>query len=248
MATKFVPKSTEFKISKLAGLVRLATIDHIDTSLMIAYIKFNDPQLGPRKLFQAQLPMGFLSSGGTGQNSLSRTGFIGGWIGEGTPVIVSQAEGSGAYFIVNFLARDPSAQNTITQAKLKIPQLEPGQVVIQANINGNINLDDDGISIGEPQNLVSFDTSRNIYLNTFDSKYTLTQGSREITGVIKRDVRPSINFADFLRFTDPSYDDTLKTVGMDPVATVNSSNSGNYIRNPARIEKREVIYEYEELA
>lgn len=228
--------------------MRLGTVDHIDPSTMTAYVKIKDNQLGPPTVVTAQMPMSFLSSGGVSTGSSARTSFIGGWVEPGTPVIIAQAESSGAYYIVNFLARDPIAQNTVGASKIKIPVLEPGTVTIQANVNGGISLNDDGIYVGEPNNLVTYDTTRKVLLNTFSSKYTLTQGSREVTGVVKRDVRPSINFPDFLRAADPRYDDTLKIIGMDPVAQTDVSNYGDDIRNPARVEKREVVYEYEQAA
>src|ERR1019366_4443097 len=123
---------------------------------------------------------------------------------------------------------------------------QKGEVVIQANTNGRILLDHDGVYIGEPQNRVTFDVDRSLFINTFDSAHTLTQGTRTVIGKIKRDVRPSINYAQYLRSTDPTYDDTLKIIGMDPVAPARNSNLGSFIRNPARNEHREVVFEYED--
>jgi hypothetical protein len=230
---------SDFVISKPAGFLRVGTISSIDPDFMIASVKLRSPSIGSNEVVSAQLPISFLSSGG---------GFIGGWVKPGTPVVVSQAEGSGSYFIVQFLARDPAARNRVGASKITIPTLVEGQITIQSNALTSINLDSDGIRIGEDKNLVSFDTNRKLMLNTFDASYSLTQGSREITGIVRRDRNPKINFASTLRTFDPSYDDNLKIIGMDPVAVVRNSNSGSSVRNPARIEKREVVFEYEDFA
>lgn len=232
---------SSFDVIKMSGFLRLAYVDHVDLDLMVAWVSFNASSIGSRgdKTFPAQFPISYLSSGG---------GFIGGMVASGTPVVVGQAEGSSSFFIVSFLARDPAAFNTVGASKIKIPLMQDGDLVIQANTDGSISLSDDGITIGEPRNLVSFDTNRKILLNTFDTNYSLSQGSRLVDGTIKRDTRPAINFASFLRSADTSYDDTLKIIGMDPVASARSDNVGDSIRNPARIEKREVIFEFEDLA
>jgi hypothetical protein len=238
MPDKPTQPPSKYDVVKIPGTLRLASIDHIDTNLMIAYVKLTQNSLGSPNVCPAQLPMAYLSSGG---------GFIGGYPGAGTPVLVAQADGASSYFIVAFLARDPAAQNpnTTGATQIQIPDLVEGQITIQANSDSSITLNDDGISIGAPTNLVAFDTNREIFLNSFDSAYTLTQATREIAGVVKRDVKPSKNFATYLRYDDISYDDTLKTIGMDPVAASRNFTAGNYTRNPARNEKREVVFEYE---
>jgi hypothetical protein len=228
-------------IFKPAGFLRLATITRTDPSTMTAFVTFRDSIVGSddSSEFPAQLPIAFLSAGG---------GFIGGAVADGTPVVVSQAEGSGNYFIVSFLARDPASRSSISNTNIQIPEFVDGEIVIQANTNGSINLNDDGITIGEPHNAVIFDTTRKILLNSFDYNYNITQASKEITGVIKRDRKPKLNFAPSLRDQDPAYDDNLKIIGMDPVSDARNSNIGTVVRNPARIEKRELVFEYEEFA
>jgi hypothetical protein len=227
-------------IFKPAGFIRIGTIVKVDPSTMTATVKFSaDKSIGTseRNGVQAQLPISFLSSGG---------GFIGGHVAGGTPVAVSQAEGSGGYFIVAFLARAPSALSTVSQSKINIPELAEGTITIQSNTDGNISLDNDGITIGEPKNSVVFDTTDKIFLNNFDIQYSISQGTRTIDGIIKRDRMPRSNFATSLTTSDISYDKMLKKIGMDPVATPVNSNLGGANRNPARIENRELILEYED--
>lgn len=233
-------------IFKPAGFLRVATITRVDPATMTAYISFRSSLSGMSGVgtddsteMPAQLPISYLSSGG---------GFIGGMPANGTPVVVAQAEGASNYFIVAFLARDPAARVTTNVSKIKIPSLASDEVTIQANVNGNITLKPTGIIIGEPRNSLTFDTTRKILLNTFDYSYQINQSGRSINGVIKRDKKPKKNYPSFLRSNDTSYDDNLKIIGMDPTANARNSNAGTTIRNPARIENREIIYEYEEFA
>ena len=227
-------------IFKPAGFTRLATIKKVDPATMTAFITFRPDSpsgVDGSDSVTAQLPISYLSSGG---------GFIGGLPGPGTPVYVSQVEGTSSYAIVGFAARDPAAKLTTSATKIKIPTLVPGQMTIQSNPDVPINLNDDAIVIGTANNSVSYDTTRNLILNTFDYKYYMGQGGREISGIVRRDKRPKTNYPSFLREFDPAYDDGLKIIGMDPIADTKNFNNGTSTRNPARVEKRSVVYEYEE--
>lgn len=230
-------------IYRPAGFLRVATITRVDPSTMTAYVSFRPTSAGMSSVGTddstatvAQLPISYLSAGG---------GFIGGLPAEGTPVVVSQAEGSSHYFIVAFLARDPAARITKSATQIKIPPLVRGQITIQANTNGSIALDSDGIVIGEPVNSLTFDTTRNVMLNTFDYSYYVGQGGTAISGAIKRDRMPKTNYPSSIRLNDTAYDDNLKIIGMDPVSDARNSNVGSAIRNPARVEQHEFFYEYE---
>lgn len=230
-------------IYKPAGFLRVATITRVDPTTMTAYVSFRPTSAGMSVVGTddstptvAQLPIPYLSAGG---------GFIGGLPAEGTPVVVSQAEGSSSYFIVAFLARDPAARIKTNATQIKIPTLARGELTIQANTGSSINLNSDGIVIGEPLNALTLDTSRNVELNTFDSSYYVGQGGKKINGTIKRDRKPKRNYPSAIRLNDAAYDDNLKTIGMDPVSDARDSNVGIAIRNPARVEKHEWTYEYE---
>jgi hypothetical protein len=237
-------------IFKPAGFLRLAHIQSIDESTMTAKISFgiksntssSDISLVPpdQQDSFAQLPISYLSAGG---------GFIGGGVSPGTPVVVGQVEGKSYWNIVSFLARDPGIHGKVKNKAITIPKLNPGEITIKANDDGKIKLGDDGIVIGEPVNSITFETTRKLFVNTFDAAYTLTQGSREITGTILRDRKPNLSFnSSIYRTFDPTYNDQLKEIGMDPVANIVISAYGSAARNPARIEKREVVFEYEDSA
>src|SRR5258708_247682 len=160
-------------IHRPAGFLRVATIVRTDPSTMTAFISFRPTNSGlsitgtdGSKEAIAQLPISYLSSGG---------GFIGGVPANGTPVIVSQAEGASHYFIVAFLAKDPSAKTTTNSTQIKIPQIvrngETDTIIIQANTNGGITLNSDAIVMGQPPNAITLDITRKLPLNTFDQSY-----------------------------------------------------------------------------
>lgn len=237
-------------IFKPAGFLRLATIQKVYENTMVADITFNnytadissDISLRPsnQQIYKAQLPVSYLSTGG---------GFIGGKVGEGTTVAVGQVEGNSHYFIVAFLARDPGARGTIPNKQINIPKLEDGVITIQSNKNSSIRLTKETITIGEPTNSFLFDSKRKLLFNTVNYSYSVNQYGREISGAILRDRRPKINFTSSqFRATDPGYDDGLKRIGMDPIANTTSSTYAGIARNPARIEKREVVLEYEDIS
>ena len=232
-----VPKPSRMQVGAHSGYVKIGTIVSINQNTFTAQVKFSDSQLGQATQTTAQLPVAYMSYGG---------GLIGGYVETGTLVALVQGETSGIYYIVAFLGGDPATNNTTTITSFGTQAFQEGQLVLQANTNSSILFDDHGIYLGEPQNSLTLDTYRNLFINTFDAAYTITQGNREVIGPIKREVRPSINFAPYLRTTDPTYDDTLKTIGMDPVAPSRNSNLGDFIRNPARNEHREVVFEYED--
>lgn len=232
-------------IFKLAGLVRLATIERVNPDTMTVDISFannmGDTSLRSKKqeLFTAQLPLSYLSSEG---------GFIGGLVSEGTPVAVVQAESGHHYFIVSFLARDPANKSKVTAKNLKIPTLKKGSITIQAHPNSTIKLNKDTIVIGDASNSFTLDTKRKLAINSFSNYYSFTEAGRDMAGTILRDKRPQHNFSSSLRTTDSMFNATLKEIGLDPVAETTNITYGEIARNPARIEKREVIFEYEGIA
>lgn len=222
-----------------SGFVKVATLDHIDVATLTAYVKIRETPLGRSQTVPAQLPMAYLSSGG---------GFIGGKPKGGTPVLIMQAEGGANYFIISFLAQDPSARNTQLPTNIIVPPLADNQLTIQANTSESITLGDDGIVIGDYANSMTFDTDRNVVIDTYDNHYRLSEATRTIEGTVKRDRTPSTVFSKALRATDSSYDDALIVIGMDPIAKPSNSNAGSAVRNPARVECRQVTYEYEQFA
>lgn len=232
-------------IFKLAGLVRLATIERVYPDTMTVEISFTNnmgnTSLRPktRELYLAQLPLSYLSAEG---------GFIGGLVAEGTPVAVVQAESGHHYYIVSFLARDPASKSKISASKINIPTLKKGNITIQAHQNTSINLNKESITIGSLNDSLVFNTNHKLIINSFSNSYTITEGTREITGTILRDKKPQESFTTSFKVTDASFNSKLKEIGLDPVAETTNTTYGAIARNPARIEKREIVYEFENLA
>lgn len=232
----------EVSIGKLPGLVRLGTIIDFDPDFLRvqvylgAFREYNAIRQDYNNIISCQLPVNYFAV----STKPPSTSFVGGYPESGTPVIVGQSE-SGVWYILSVLAKDPAALNTSSPP---IPEIEPGSYLIQYDNSFFKISKSDGITIGEYQNSLTLDTKRDVLSNTFDNNYSFTEASRTIEGIIRRDTAPNEKFASSLRETALDYDDTLKVIGLDPVAKENWSNVGSSIRNPARTEKRETIYEF----
>lgn len=237
-------------IFKPIGLVKLGTIERVHPDEMTVDVSFSN-NMGnaslynrSRELFTAQLPISHISSGG---------GFIGGKISPGTPVAVVQAESGHHFYIVAVLAKDPANQTNIIPTKIDeslsiFKTLKNGDILIQSNKNNFIKLDKTSITIGNLFDSVVFDSIQKVSINSFSSSYIINEAGREINGIILRDKKPQENFSSSLRTSDVSFNATLKEVGLDPVAETTNTAYGSIARNPARVEKREIIFEYENIA
>jgi hypothetical protein len=205
-------------IFKQTGLIRVATIANVSADRLTADVYFTNS----KDLYRIQLPLVYASSDGA---------FIGGVVSKGTQVAVCQAEGSQHYFVVSFLARDPSNSSLIRTTK-NLPLID-GQLVIQQHPNSKISLTKHKITIGDSYSYLNFDTDNRILTTSFSNQIISSEGHKEIIGTILRD-----------RNTQTS----SKEIGLDPIATTINSSYGEVPRNPARVERREVIFEYEKVA
>jgi hypothetical protein len=230
--------TNEISINKMPGLLRLGTIVDFDPDLLKVQVyigamrEYGDYRQDYNNIIQAQLPLNHYSP--------IKKSFVGGYPESGTQVIVGQADG-GQWFIIGFIAKDPASTSTLLPP---MPDLESGNYIIQVD-GAFLKIDNEGsVIIGENANNISLDTERDVISNTFDNSYTFTEASRTIDGIIRRDTFPNEHYASSLRETSIDYNDTLKVISLDPVAKENWSNVGSSIRNPARVEKREVVYEF----
>lgn len=237
-------------IFKRTGLVRLATIKHVYPDSMTVGITFNNYigdssiRRGDDDIWTAQLPASYLSAGG---------GFIGGIVSEGTPVAVVQAEGGHHYFIVAFLAKDPSSKSTklpneIQKSANALNTLNSGDIIIQNNKNNFIKLSNNTTTIGGPIDSLILNSNKKLFINYFSNSYTITEAGREIFGSILRNRKEWTNFSPSLMTSDESFNSILKEIGMDPIADTTNSDYITAVKNPPRVEKRELIFEYEDLA
>lgn len=231
--------TTSTTIGRVPGFLRVGTIIDYDPELLKVQVyigsirEYGAIKSDYNNIISTQLPINYFSG--------ASEGFAGGYPQNGTPVLVGQGDG-GQWFIVQTLAKDVGALNTRIPP---VPQLEPGEYRLQVDGHTFIHLNKkDGIIIGEHLNSLNLDTKRDVFSNTFNNIYNFTEASRLVEGVIKRDTFPNENYASSLRETSLDFNDTIKTIGLDPIVKENWSNTASSIRNPARVEKREVIYEF----
>lgn len=230
--------TSSVSIGRVPGLLRIGVIVDFDpgTLRVQVYIgsfkEYNAMKQDFNNIVSTQMPVAHF-------NALQNT-FVGGYPENGTPVILGQGEG-GQWFVLSILAKDPGALNTTLPS---MPELDSGTYILQNN-SSFIKLNKtEGIVIGEHGNSLTLDADRDVSSNTFDNNYTFSEAARTIEGLIRRDTFPNDKYASSLRETALDYNDTLKIIGLDPIVKENWSNVGSSIRNPARAEKREVIYEF----
>lgn len=169
--------------------------------------------------------------------------FIGSLPAKNTPVTVAQSLG-GQYHFVNY---EPENDNIV-------PDLLPGQLLIQSTDTSRILLDiDSNIKIGSDVNNIHVFAGSQRYPKTnlitfnFENENHFTQGYRQIGGLIKRDLRPNplaASYSGNTKLTDDSYDPIFSIIGIDPSATANDLRSGP-TKNPPLVELRKEIYEFQ---
>lgn len=176
------------------------------------------------KPFNLPIPHGLLYNNGI---------FIGSLPHIGSTVIVGQGVGGGYYFVSFY-----------TEKASLIPHLNKDELRISAGDNSKITLSKtNDIFIGSNTNNVHINTSKNLITMSFDSSNNFTQGSRSITGAIKRDINRNAYISQDAKLTSDIYDSLFEVIGLDPSASTNSLISGPK-KNPAFIENRELIYEF----
>lgn len=180
------------------------------------------------KIKRVQVPFALYSVNGI---------FIGTYPTPGTPVIISQGEGSNWYFVSFKVSNIP-----------QIPALNNGELLIQTDSDTKLLLNQNNeIEIGSNNNNIYINTNINKLINKrmddFSNTYVFTEGSRNIDGIIKRE-KKSITFVpDFQKLNSEDYDERLVSVSLDPTISTSISSSTKS-KNPPFIEKRELIYEF----
>lgn len=182
--------------------------------------------IGKQNEKKVQVPFAFYSIEGL---------FIGGKPKAGTPIIIGEGEGTNWYFVSFNVANVP-----------QIPDLQDGQLLLQVNNNTRASLVDNLIDLGSKSINLHLNTSEkksdNKLQSTFSNKLFFTEGSREITGIIKREIRID-DTPSQLKLTSEDYDNNLTPISLDPAfPSLNYSNNAS--KNPPLIEKRAMIYEF----
>lgn len=100
-----------------------------------------------------------------------------------------------------------------------------------------------GIQAGNPEFFLHIDPERSITSLKFKNEYAFTDSYLKVNGAIKRDLVSNSNRGTTgSALTSHSYDDSLFTIGLDPLTKAGSAVN----RNPPFVENREVIYEFAE--
>jgi hypothetical protein len=151
----------------------------------------------------------------------------------GSTVIIGQGNGGSNYF-VSFLAENTAA----------VPDVDTDTIKISAGDYAKITLSKSSdIIIGDDDSFIHINASSNLITSNFDSSNHFTQGTRSVTGPIKRDLKPNTNFSQNAKLTSDIYDSKFDIIGLDPTVKTNSLVSGP-AKNPAFVENRELVYEF----
>ncbi len=158
---------------------------------------------------------------------------------------------------------DISSITDIEFDDIGIPQIDDGEVILQGKTGSQIHFTKDGDliiknSFGEGSIITDGEGGGSRCIINIGSpvEYSISHSGIKAKGVVRRDVRIEDNdggFVDFLK--DPSSESTLEEVGWNPQKSVtymtknvtetgSGEAHGKYLRNPALVEERSIIYEY----
>jgi hypothetical protein len=199
--------------------------------------------------FRAPIPHPYAGRGG---------GFLAG-VEKDTLVLITNGPGEKWYCVAvipdhNFYFNLDGALD-IREHETPYPALKEGEICIKSNEGSRIDLLDGGnISIDAGIGLSSADIElsreSNALYTRIDNSYSFTEAGRKIEGIVRRDMgslernvdRDTVNFLD-----SEIYERLLSEIGRFPRDEVQNRTSKlikQTVRNPALIEKRELIYEY----
>lgn len=180
----------------------------------------------------------------------------------GTKILVSSSPGGEKWYCVGIIPdsgflTNASLENAfgIKTHETNYPTIRPGEIIVKSNAGsqvelrntGNICLDAGaGLSIGD----LELSRSAMALYTRVDNKYTFTESGRSVEGIIQRDLNSTERAADTdtLNFLDSERSNKLlKPIGRSNLNEVHNRTTNlikSVIRNPALVEKREIIYEY----
>lgn len=192
---------------------------------------------GPPMEFDVPMPAAWMGPSGE---------FIGGYPEHGMSVVVSQGHG-GQWFIAGYVNSDDVFDGSfVSSDDTLMSELIPGRALMQAANKNFISVDPaEGALLGNPRHQLQIDPNIGILSHNLKGEFSFTDASRKIDHVAKRDRVENLN-RDVIDSTLESlgYEDSLFSVGLDPLSATSVRTSGTFVRNPAFIEKREVVYEF----
>lgn len=158
-----------------------------------------------------------------------------------TKVVIGQGEG-GPFHITSPLI-DPFDINPLSQPIYpKVPLPREDELLIQANDDTKISINLNGsINLGSDLDKLYMNAGIGIISTNFDNSYLFTKASRKINGAIKRKSFFNVNTDSYENESEDSI------IGLDPTKAANFMSSGQD-KNPAFVESRELIYEFDILS
>ncbi len=192
--------TNQYDISVPFGALRLGKITGYDLSRGVAKVKLSNTSEVTGKSMEITIPIpnSFFSNDKM---------FVGGLAAINTSIVCARGEGTSWYF-VSFLISNPRT----------LPALTPGTLLLQSSPTTKITLDvKDNINIGSGTSKIHIDTSKGLASSNFNNKFSFTEASREVNGVIKRDIKPLKQFPGSLKLTSDDYDPYLYTISLDPL-------------------------------
>lgn len=225
--------------------VRLAVIKKVERTHVVC--EFFD-RVG-EKLIRCPIPQPYAGRGGGVLVGVERD----------TLVLVANGPTQRWYIVgiipdVNFYT-DVAGKTGIRFNESRYPELKEGEVCIKGNPGQKISLSKSGnialdAGIGDASNDIELSKLSKAMFSRLDNIYTFTEAGRSIEGVIRRDLNAEddvLNLATIDLLTSESYDTFLSDIGRSPNDKVRTSSSEfikSATRNPALIEKRDIVYEY----
>jgi hypothetical protein len=214
------------------GSLRIATVRGFDARTGIVTIALDDGDtVSTPKKFPASIVSSW--SGPNGE-------FIGGYPEAGASVIVSQGY-AGEWRIISYWKSDK-----VFEDESLMTALRPGRALIQSKNGNRIFVDPNtGIHAGNHSRYLQANPRTGIISHNFPSQMSFTESSRKISGTIKRDTHENSN-RNILGSTldSQSYDESLRTISMDPTFAPTRKTKGLGVRNLPLAEQRELTYEF----
>lgn len=215
-------------LTQQVGLVKTATVVAVNASKNTMEVSVDGfTSKGTASNITVSVPQPFMSSKEVYAASLPSPG---------STVIVAQGLG-GQHYCIGYYSR--TFDNS---------SIDDESFTIKSNSNTFFKVKKTNqIVFGENKKNVTIQTSPNnsFYNSYFDSIYEFSEGTRSISGAVKRDLKQNQNVPDSLKLQSTNYDDYLKQVGFDNTLAVNKFKNTTS-KNPAFIESRTLITEFPE--
>lgn len=150
---------------------------------------------------------------------------------------------------------DVSGANNLKYFETSYPSLSEGEICLKGSRGQQVKINNDGnicLDAGIGSSAGDFELSKEtggLFLRT-ENVYSFSESGRRVEGIVKRDMRkeePEQDTAALDFLTGETYVKKLLDIGRSPNNPVQKRTAfvtKKTVRNPALVEKREVVYEY----